>query len=539
MSFPISFDPLTYHHASRRNVVYGRNGMVCTGNPLAAQAGLDVLRKGGNAIDAAVAAASTLTVVEPTANGIGSDAFAIVYAGGKLYGLNSSGPSPRSISLEEVRARGFEKMPEDGVIPVNVPGAPGAWAALSKRLGRLPLKESMATAIGYAEDGYPIQPGVGEGWKASFDRCRKAAEKFPEVNSWFETFAPDGRPLKVGELLRLPGHAQTLRAIAETDAEEFYRGRLADEIDRFMKQYGGFLSKEDLAAFYPEWVQPLTTDYHGFTVCEIPPNGHGITVLMALNILKGLPETGDLFTQTHRQIEAMKLAFTDAQRYVADPGYMAVSPDQLLSEEYAAARRALIGTEALTPEYWEPVKGGTVYLCTADREGNMVSYIQSNYMGFGSGVVIPGTGISLNNRGANFYLDPSMANCLGPAKKSYHTIIPGFLMKEGRPVGPFGIMGGFMQPQAHLQVLLSAIDHHLNPQDALDKPRWMWTGGKTIEVEQSFDAALLGQLARAGHNIVVRRSSVPFGRGEIIWRSEDGILCGGCEMRTDGQVAAW
>ena len=258
-----------------------------------------------------------------------------------------------------------------------------------------------------------------------------------------------------------------------------------------MKQYGGFLSKEDLAAFYPEWVQPLTTDYHGYTVCEIPPNGHGITVLMALNILKGLEPTHDLFTETHRQIEAMKLAFTDAQRYVADPRYMTVSPEQLLSAEYAAARRELIGSEALMPEYWEPVKGGTVYLCTADREGNMVSYIQSNYMGFGSGVVIPGTGISLNNRGSNFYLDASLANCLGPGKKSYHTIIPGFLMKDGKPVGPFGIMGGFMQPQAHLQVLLSAIDHHLNPQDALDKPRWMWTGGKTIEVEQTFDPALL------------------------------------------------
>ena len=216
-----------------------------------------------------------------------------------------------------------------------------------------------------------------------------------------------------------------------------------------------------------------------------------------------------------------------------------VSPEQLLSAEYAAARRELIGSEALMPEYWEPVKGGTVYLCTADREGNMVSYIQSNYMGFGSGVVIPGTGISLNNRGSNFYLDASLANCLGPGKKSYHTIIPGFLMKDGKPVGPFGIMGGFMQPQAHLQVLLSAIDHHLNPQDALDKPRWMWTGGKTIEVEQTFDPALLGQLARAGHKIVVRQSSVPFGRGEIIWRNEDGVLCGGCEMRTDGQVAAW
>lgn len=539
MSFPIRFDPLTYHYFSRRNVVYAKNGMVCTGNPLAAQAGLDVLRRGGNAIDAAVAAASTLTVVEPTANGIGSDAFAILYTGGKLYGLNSSGPSPMSISAEEVRSRGFDQMPEDGVIPVKVPGAPGAWAALSKRFGSMPLTETMATAIRYAEEGYPIEPGVGSGWKSSFARCKKAADRFPEVNSWFETFAPDGRPLEVGELLRLPGHARTLRAIAESNAEEFYRGSLAEEIDRFIKQHGGFLSKEDLAAFYPEWVQPLTTDYHGYTVCEIPPNGHGITVLMALNILKGLEPASDLFTETHRQIEAMKLAFTDAQRYVADPRYMAVSPEQLLGEEYAAGRRALIGSEALMPEYWEPVKGGTVYLCTADSEGNMVSYIQSNYMGFGSGVVIPGTGISLNNRGANFYLDPSLANCLGPGKKSYHTIIPGFLMKDGKPVGPFGIMGGFMQPQAHLQVLLSAIDQHLNPQDALDKPRWMWTGGKTIEVEQSFDPALLGQLARAGHKIVVRQSSVLFGRGEIIWRNEDGVLCGGCEMRTDGQVAAF
>ena len=307
-----------------------------------------------------------------------------------------------------------------------------------------------------------------------------------------------------------------------------------------MKEYGGFLRKEDLAAYRPEWVEPLTTQYHGYTVCEIPPNGHGITVLMALNILSGMEPAPDLYTETHRQIEAMKLAFTDAQAYVADPRYMSVSPNELLSEEYAASRRALIGREALTPAPWQPVKGGTVYLCTADKDGNMVSYIQSNYMGFGSGVVVPGTGVALNNRGANFYLDPAAANCLGPGKKSYHTIIPGFLMKDGQPVGPFGIMGGFMQPQAHLQVLTSAIDHRLNPQDALDRPRWMWTGGKTIEAEQSFDPAILGQLARAGHDIVVRQSSVPFGRGEIIWRdAARGVLCGGCEMRTDGQVAAW
>lgn len=539
MAFPISFDPLTYHYPSRRNVIYGRKGMVCTGNPLAAQAGLDVLRRGGNAVDAAVATASALTVVEPTANGIGSDVFAIVYTGGKLYGLNSSGPSPMGISLDAVTGRGYDQMPENGVIPVNVPGAPGAWAALSKRFGRLSLKESMASAIGYAEEGYVLQPGVGSLWKASFDRYQRLLPQLPELQGWFDTFAPEGKALQTGDMLTLPDHARTLRAIAETDGQAFYQGEIAERIDRFFKEHGGFLRKEDLAAFAPEWVTPLTTDYKGYTVCEIPPNGHGITVLMALNILRGMEETGDPFEETHRQIEAMKLAFTDTQKYVADPRYMEITPEQLLSEGYAAARRALIGREALMPQPWTPVKGGTVYLCTADAEGNMVSYIQSNYMGFGSGVVVPGTGVSLNNRGANFYLDPAAANCIGPGKKSYHTIIPGFLMKDGKAVGPFGIMGGFMQPQAHLQVLLSAIDHHLNPQDALDKPRWMWTGGKTIEVEQSFDPALLGQLARAGHKIVVRQSSVPFGRGEIIWRDDRGILVGGCEMRTDGQVAVW
>ena len=540
MAFRIPFDPLTYHFASRRNVVYAKNGMVCTGNPLAAQAGLDVLRRGGNAVDAAVATAAALTVVEPTANGIGSDAFAILWKDGKLYGLNSSGPSPMAISADAVRARGFDKMPENGCIPVNVPGAPAAWGALSERFGRLSLAEALSSAIGYAKDGYPLAPGVASLWGRSAKRFEDAKAAHPEVASWFETFLPGGVIPQTGDTLCLPGHAKTLTAIAEGGARAFYEGETAEKIDRFFREHGGYLRKEDLAAYQPEWVEPISTDYHGYTVCEIPPNGHGITVLMALNILSGMEPAADLYTETHRQIEAMKLAFTDAQKYVADPRCMTVSVEELLSPEYAAARRARIGKTALTPEPWTPVKGGTVYLCTADRDGNMVSYIQSNYMGFGSGVVVPDTGVSLNNRGANFYLDPAAANCLGPGKKSYHTIIPGFLMKDGLPVGPFGIMGGFMQPQAHLQVLTGAIDHHLNPQDALDRPRWMWTGNKTIEVEQSFDPAILGQLVRAGHDIVVQQSSVPFGRGEIIWRDEArGVLCGGCEMRTDGQVAAW
>lgn len=540
MAFSLSFDPLTYHHPSRRQVVYGRRGMVCTGNPLAAQAGLMALRKGGNAIDAAVATAAALTVVEPTANGLGSDAFAIVYTGGKLYGLNASGPSAMAASLQAITDLGLKEMPINGVKASNVPGAVSAWAELNRRFGKLTLAECVDDAATYAEEGYPLEPGVGSGWKGSYNRFSKALGEMPELENWFKTFTPDGHCLGPGDILRLPDHAKTLRAIGASNGEEFYRGGIAHEIGQFYQKMGGFLREEDLNAYHPEWVEPLTTDYHGFTVCELPPNGHGITVLMALNILKGLEPVSDPFLSVHRQIEAMKLAFVDAQKYVADRRYMQVTPEELLSEEYAASRRKLITGEALDPTPWTPVKGGTVYLCTADGEGNMVSYIQSNYMGFGSGVVVPGTGISMNNRAANFYLDPQSPNAFGPGKKSYHTIIPGLLMKDGMPVGPFGIMGGFMQPQAHLQVLLASIDQHANPQDALDHPRWMWTGGKTIEVEQSFDPALLGQLSRAGHNIVVRASSGPFGRGEIIWRdNENGVLCGGCEMRTDGQVAVW
>ena len=541
MSFPLSFDPLAYHYPSRRNLVYGCRGMVCTGNPLAAQAGLMALRKGGNAVDAAIAAASTLTVVEPTANGLGSDAFAILWYKGRLYGLNASGPAPMAASLDAVRETGADKMPETGVKSSVVPGAVGGWAALSERFGRLDLLENLDDAICYARDGFPVQPGVGGVWKASFDRYARIKPDFPELGSWFDCFAPDGRCLAPGDILRLPDHAKTLQAIGASGGEAFYRGEIARQIGAYYEKMGGFLREGDLNAYHPAWVEPLSTDYHGYTVCELPPNGHGITVLMALNILKGLAPAGDGFIDLHRQIEAMKLAFVDAQKYVADPRFMRdVTPQALLSEEYAASRRALIGETALDPSPWTPVKGGTVYLCAADAEGNMISYIQSNYMGFGSGVVVPGTGVSMNDRAANFSLDPVSPNAFGPGKKPYHTIIPGFLLKDGQPAGPFGIMGGFMQPQAHLQFLLGSIDQRLNPQDALDKPRWMWTGGKTIEVEQSFDQALVGKLLRAGHKVVVQPTAGPFGRGEAIWRDADtGLYCGGCEMRTDGQVAVW
>lgn len=536
----LKFDPLAYEYPSRRNVVYGKKGMVATGNPYAAQAGLAVLKQGGNAVDAAVAAAAALTVVEPTANGIGGDAFALVWTGGRLHGLNASGPAPMAISLQAMQDKGYEKMPAMGVDTVDVPGAPAAWAALSKRFGRLPLTQTLAPAIEYAADGYVLQPGVGSIWQLGYNKFTKAAQDDPAYAGWVSTFAPDGKCRKTGDFITLPDHARTLREIAQTGADSFYRGALADRIDRYFREIGGWLRKEDLAAFQPEWVDPISTQYKGYDVWEIPPNGHGITVLMALNILKGMALGGrDSFESTHYQIEAMKLAFADTQKYVADPRSMQVRVDELLDETYAASRRACISETALLPEAGTPKKGGTVYLCTADGAGNMVSYIQSNYMGFGSGIVVPGTGIAMHNRGSNFSLDPASDNCIAGGKRPYHTIIPGFLTRDGQAVGPFGIMGGFMQPQAHLQVMIDTIEYGMNPQEALDRPRWMWTGGRTIEVEQNFPNRLAKELQRAGHDIVVKADPVNFGRGEIIWRDAGGVLCGACEPRTDGTVATW
>ncbi len=535
----LKYDSLFYPNGSRRNVVYARNGVVATGQPLAAQAGLDILKKGGNAIDAAIATAACLTVVEPTANGIGGDAFALVWTKGELHGLNSSGPAPQSISIEKVKELGHEEMPVYGVIPVTVPGAPGAWAALSKRFGRLPLTEVLKPAIEYAENGYPLTPTLGAAWKtgvAAFQR--QEGEVF---KPWLETFAPGGKAPGIGEMWKSPGHAATLRSIAETNAESFYRGEIADKIDAFMQQHGGFLRKDDLAAFEPEWVKPVGVNYRGYDVWEIPPNGQGTVALMALNILKGFEfHEQDSVDTYHKQIEAIKLAFVDGLKQITDPKHMRVSVESLLSEEYAAQRRQLIGEHAIMPEPGDPPQGGTVYLATADGEGNMVSFIQSNYRGFGSGVLIPGTGIGLQNRGNNFSLDPNHANALAPGKRTFHTIIPGFLTKDNEPVGPFGVMGGFMQPQGHVQVIMNTIDFHMNPQAALDAPRWQWSKEKTVQVEPSFPTHLAQALARKGHAIVPMLSSGGFGRGQIIWRDpQTGVLAAGTEPRTDGHVAAW
>ncbi|MFM1655626.1 gamma-glutamyltransferase family protein [Brevibacillus sp. B_LB10_24] len=535
----MKFDSMYYPYSSRETAVYARNGMVATSQPLAAQAGLRILQKGGNAVDAAIATAAALTVLEPTSNGIGGDAFALVWTEGGLHGLNASGPAPRSISCEALERAGYKEIPKYGFLPLTVPGAPAGWAQLSRRFGKLPFAEVLEPAISYAENGYPLTPVLGTYWAKGFKEYKKHL-RGEEFQGWFDTFAPQGRAPEIGEIWRSSDHARTLQEIAETNAESFYRGELAEKIDQFSRKYGGYLRLEDLGSYKPEWVEPISVNYRGYDVWEIPPNGHGLVALMALNILKGFDfGERDTLDTYHKQIEAMKLAFADGKKYIADPCSMSVSVADLLSDAYAEERRRLIGKEAIQPEPGRPPKGGTVYLCTADGEGNMVSFIQSNYMGFGSGLVVPGTGIALHNRGHSFTLEQGHDNCLSGGKRPYHTIIPGFMTKDGKPIGPFGVMGAFMQPQGHVQVVMNTVDFHLNPQAALDAPRWRWIEGKSIELEHSTPPHLAEMLARIGHDVNWALGSGDFGRGQIIWRQDNGVLVGGTEHRTDGQVAAW
>ena len=537
----LNINSLDVAYSSERFPAYGSQGMVATSNALAAQAGLEMLKKGGNAIDAALAAAACLTVCEPTANGIGGDNFAIIAYQGKLYGLNSSGPAPRGISLEALASKGYSELPKYGFVPVNVPGAPAGWAALSERFGKLPLTEVFAPAITYAEEGFPVSPVLSQHWQRAVEVYQKQLQG-EEFQEWFNTFAPEGRAPRGGELFRLPNHARTLRLIAESKAEAFYRGELAEQIDAFSRKYGGFLRAEDLSEFQSEWVDPISTEYGGLEVWEIPPNGQGIVALMALNILKGFefkPEDKHSPLTYHRQIEAIKLAFADAQKHVTDPKHMQIAVDYLLSEEWAAEKRSQIKQDAVLPPPSPETKGGTVYLTAADREGNMVSMIQSNYMGFGSGLVVPGTGIALHNRGHNFSFDPKHINCLAPGKKPYHTIIPGFLTKNGKPLGPFGVMGGFMQPQGHVQVVMNLVDFNHNPQAALDAPRFQWVQGNKVQLESTLPAPIVKHLEQLGHEVTVTESNVGYGRGQIILKTDHGTLVGATESRVDGTVAVW
>lgn len=537
-----TFNAQEYKYASRRRVVHAKRGMVCTSQPLASQAGLTILQQGGNAIDAAIATAICQTIVEPTNNGLGSDCFALVWTGGKLHGLNGSGYAPQRLTPEAVAASGAtEKMPLRGWEAVTVPGAPSAWAELHKRFGRLPFAKLFEPAIYYAEQGYPVSPIVARFWQEGIDALTPYKNN-PAIAPWFATFDVHGNGVapQTGELVTLPEHAKTLRILADSYCESYYRGELAQKLVEFSDKTGGYLSLEDLAEYRAEWVEPVHINYHGYDVWEMPPNGHGITALMALNILKdmeiGAKDTGDTF---HKQIEAMKLAFADGMHYIADPRYMQTRVEELLSDAYAAQRRALIGETALEPTHGKPFCGGTVYLCTADGEGNMVSFIQSNYKDFGSGIVLPGYGINLNDRGAGFSLNPELDDYLAPRKKPYHTIIPGFLTHDGEAVGPFGVMGAYMQPQGHVQVIMNTVDWLLNPQSALDAPRWQWIAGKEIWLESSVAPEIVEDLRRRGHEVRVLEDDTTFGRGEIIWRDSNGVLAGATEPRADGVVAAW
>lgn len=539
----LNFDCGKYAYASRRNVVFARKGMACSCVPLASQVGIDTMKRGGNAMDAAIAMAVTLPLVEPTCNGLGSDCFALIWSAReqKLYGLNGSGLAPMALSARRVREMGYKQMPVNGWLPTMVPGAPAAWAALRRRFGRLSMAELMAPAIQYAREGFPVPLNVHRLWIEEAARFRAAAEKEPAVFApWLAYFTKAGEAYDPGELFRLPDYAGTLESLAATDCESYYHGELMEKIVAFSRQTGGYFTQADFENYAPLWVEPITINYKGYDVYEMPPNGHGITALMALNILKGM-ELGqrDSVDTYHKMIEAVKLAFIDAKTFVADPRYMRTQVSDLLSERYAARRRALIGETALYPTAGDPACGDTVYFCTADEEGNMVSFIQSNYMEFGSGVVIPGTAISLQNRGANFSLDEDSDNCLQGGKRSYHTIIPGFLAKDGRPIGPFGVMGGFMQPQGHVQVVVNTVDYGMNPQDCLDAPRFQWQGGKKIQLEQAVPAAVAEDLRHRGHEVEVVSDRIAMGRGQIIWRREDGTLVGGTEPRSDGAIAVW
>ncbi|MFU8873871.1 gamma-glutamyltransferase family protein [Micromonospora sp. SL4-19] len=538
-----------------RQPLFAPHGAVATSQPLAAAAGLAVLRRGGNAVDAALAAAITLTVVQPPSNDIGGDLFAIVWDGERLHGLNASGRSPAALTRELVLAvtdrRGAEPvdalgggqaagraMPARGWLPVTVPGAPAGWRDLHDRFGSLPFTDLFTDAIGYAEHGYPVAAGTAATWArgvAAHDGL--AGEEYAEFR---RVFTVGGRAPRAGEWWRNPDAARTLWRIAESRGEDFYRGRIAAALDAYAARTGGFVTGDDLAVHRSTWVDPVGVRYRGHEVWELPPNGQGIAALLALQILDGVDLAAlDPQERLHWQIEAVKLGFADAHAYVADPERADVPTTALLDPAYAAARRALVDGRAGDPVAGEPERGGTVYLCTADSGGMMVSLIQSTYLAFGSHVVLPGYGFALQNRGTGFRLDPDHPNTVGPAKRPFHTIIPGFLTRDGAPVGPFGVMGGHMQPQGHVQLVSATVDAGRDPQAALDTPRWYWHAGRTLLVEPMLAPDVVAGLRTRGHEITVAAEPSVFGYGQAIWRSPAGGYVVGSESRVDGAMLGW
>ncbi|MGZ5583205.1 MAG: gamma-glutamyltransferase family protein [Usitatibacter sp.] len=517
-----------FPYKSQRMPVMAKN-VIATSQPLAAQAGLAMLARGGNAVDAGLAAAITLTVLEPTSNGIGSDAFAILWDGQRLVGLNASGRSPAGWTPE--RFAGKSAMPTLGWDSVTVPGCVSAWITLSKRYGKLPFEALFESAIRYARESFMVSPITAASW----------ANQAPNLKSFSEfawTFLPKDRAPQAGERFYCPQQAETLEEIASTKGESFYRGALAERIALASRADDGAMTMDDLAAHKCDWVDPISVEYRGYELHEMPPNGQGIAALIALGILRHFDLSShpvDSADSLHLQIEAMKLAFADVWRNVADPAAMQVSAAQMLDGDYLAQRAKLIDMKR-TRQHTAgiPKGGGTIYLTAADEKGMMLSFIQSNYMGFGSGVVVPGTGISLQNRGAGFSLKPGHPNQVGPRKRPFQTIIPGFLTRGGQPVMSFGVMGGNMQPQGHIQMVTRLVDYNQNPQACSDGPRWIVNPDYSVSVENEVPASIKEELNRRGHALVPSdRPMFGFGGAQLIYRFDDGY-CAASDHRKDG-----
>src|SRR5690554_46073 len=525
-------------YPSVRIPLFARN-VVSTSHPLAAQAGLRMMLKGGNAVDAAIAGAVAITLVEPVSCGIGGDCFAILWDGKKLHGLNSSGTAPANWNVDYFKrkygtdAASLAKQPKRGWDTVTVPGVVAGWAALHEKFGKLPFEDLFEPALEIAERGFVVPPVVAAKWA-------KAAEELHDQPGFAQGFMPGGRAPKVGENFRHPGAVRTLQRIAKSYGRDFYEGELAEQIAAYSRENGAALSLDDLRNYQPEWVEPISKNYHGYTVSEIPPNGQGIAALIALGIverfnLRNMPV--DSVQSQHIQIEAMKLAFADLYRYVSDPGSMTVTPEQMLDDSYLDSRARLISLDkAMHHEAGRPHAGGTIYLTAADENGMMVSFIQSNYMGFGSGVVVPDTAISLQNRGVGFSMDPQSPNVVEGRKRPFHTIIPGFLSRDGKPVMSFGVMGGDMQPQGHMQTLIRMIDYDQQPQAACCAPRWKVNRDFTLDVESSMNPDVIRGLEALGHRLkAVDDPYMDFGAGQFIWRLSESDGDHGYVAASDGR----
>lgn len=525
------------------------NGMAATSHPLATQAALDILKKGGNAIDAAIAANAVLGVVEPTGSGIGGDLFAIIWVAekGKLYGLNASGRSPRSLKLEYFKEKGYDYIPSYGPLPVSVPGCVDGWFEMHDMFGILPMKEILQPAITCARNGFPMTEVIGH----SLNVNTQLLKDYPNIK---EVYMPDGKAPAKGQVFRNPLLANTLDKIAKGGRNEFYRGSIAKDIDAFMKKQGGFLSYDDLARHHSEWVEPVSTNYRGFDIWELPPNGQGIAALQMLNILEGYDIRSMGFGSAeyiHTFTEAKKLAFEDRAKYYADPVFSQIPVSQLLSKKYAAERRKLIDPDKAAKIY-DPGKieaGNTIYLTVSDKFGNMVSLIQSNYRGMGSGMCPTGLGFVLQDRGEMFSLQEGHNNVFAPGKRPFHTIIPAFITKDGKPYISFGVMGGDMQPQGHVQIVVNLIDFGMNLQEAGDAPRIYHTGsseptgqqmltGGILQLESGIRTEVIQKLLSKGH--IIQWNLGGYGGYQAIMKDDKNkVWFGASESRKDGQASGY